>query len=133
MKRFSLVTFISAAIIFSSSVFAAPSMTQFSSTVNKSMSVASAKLTHPLTAITVINATNAGIYATVPNTPVYQYISSGYNGHITHPDAIYSTNVLIRDPYQNVVFNFNLCRLAIVTVYGYYGHYGYNIDDHLCN
>ena len=131
MKRISLLSLVTAAIIFSTSVFAAPSMAKFSSTTGKS--IASATLTHPLTAITVINATNSGFYATVPNTPVYQYISSGFNGHITHPDAIYSTNVLIRDPYQNVVFNFNLCRLAIVTIYGYYGHYGYNIDDHLCN
>lgn len=131
MKRISLVTLVSAVLIFSSSVFAGKSVAQYSSTANKSMS--SMTLTHPLTAITVVNASSSGIYATVPNTPVYQYIVSGYNGHITNPDAIWQTNVLIRDVYHNVVFNFNLCRLAIVTITGYTGSFRYNIDDHLCN
>ncbi|HTM64381.1 MAG TPA: hypothetical protein VL360_07770 [Gammaproteobacteria bacterium] len=131
MKRISIFTLLSALVVFSSTVFAAPSMAKLNSVVNKSMSVAN--LTHPLTAITVINASSSPIYVTVPNTPIYDYLTSGYNDHITHPDAIWSTNVVIRDVYHAPVFNFSLCRLAIVTIYGYTGHFSYNIDDHLCH
>lgn len=106
---------------------------QYSSTLHPQAGQANTLL-HPPTDITIINATSDYIYAIVPNSPVYDYITPGYNDHIYNysPDLM-STYVILQDAYHNTIFSNNVCRLAIMTVYGYAGQYSINIDTDLCN
>lgn len=133
MKRIGLFTLISALFI-SASAFASTGLQQYSSTFHPLTTKATTNLLHPPTAITVVNATSDYVYVVVPNSPIYDRIAPGLNDHITNSDPnIWYTNLQVKDSYHNTFFNYNLCRLAIVTVYGYYGHYSWNVDDHLCN
>ncbi|MBA3660583.1 MAG: hypothetical protein H0W64_02550 [Gammaproteobacteria bacterium] len=89
---------------------------------------------HPPTDITVINASTSHIYAVVPNSPINDLINPGFNDHIynTNPN-VWSTLLVLQDPYRGTFFNANVCRLAIVTVYGTPGSYRINTDTDLCN
>lgn len=89
---------------------------------------------HPATDITVINASTNYIYAVVPNSPVNDLLNPGFNDHIynTNPN-VWSTYLVLQDPYRATFYSANVCRLAIVTVYGSPGHYRINTDTDLCN
>ena len=133
MKRISLFSLISAAVICSSSVFAsATALQQYGSTMHPM--VGKASLLHPPTDITVVNASSSYFYAVVPNSPINDYLTPGFNDHIYNHDAsVWYTNLVLQDVYRGTFFNFNVCRLAIVTITGYTGNFRYNIDNDLCN
>src|SRR6185295_5565392 len=89
---------------------------------------------HPPTDITVINASSNGIYVTVPNSPVNDYLNPGYNDHVYNRDPnLWYTYLVLQDQYRGTFYAANVCRLAIVTVYGYTGHFRINTDSDLCN
>lgn len=88
---------------------------------------------HPFTDISIINASSDDIYMSTPNVPVTKQIPRGYNGHITNTDPnSYYTYVTLSDPFGNVFFSRSVCRLDILTVYGYPGNYSINEDTELC-
>lgn len=132
MKKISLFSLIFATLLFSSSIFAAnTALKTYGSTLHPA---AGAALLHPPTDITIINATNDGIYAVVPGSPIYDYLNPGFNDHIYNSDPNnWYTFLVLQDPYRNQFFSGTVCRLAIVTVYGYRGNYRINTDSDLCN
>jgi hypothetical protein len=132
MKKISLFSLIFATLLFSSSIFAAsPSLKTYGSTLHP---LAGAAMLHPPTDITIVNGTTGGIYSVVPGSPIYDYINPGYNNHIYNSDPnIWSTYLVLLDGWRNQFFSGTVCRLAIVTVYGYTGNYRVNTDSDLCN
>lgn len=105
----------------------------YSSTMHPS-TASQSTLLHPPTDITVINASSSYIYAVVPNSPINDYLTPGYNDHIYNYDPnLWWTNLVLQDNYRATFFNANVCRLAIVTVYGYTGNFKINVDTDLCN
>ena len=112
---------------------AAQIKSSYGSTLHPIQSVV-ANMLHPPTDITVINASSNYIYAVVPNSPVNDYLSPGYNDHIYNYDSsVYSTYLVLQDPYRRTFYSNVVCRLAIVTVHGYTGNYTVNTDSDLCN
>lgn len=109
-------------------------LNQYYSSMHPSTSNAIKNLLHPPVDITIINATSDYIYVVVPNSPINDYISPGYNDHIHNFDPnIYSTYLVVQDPYRNTFYSNTVCRTAILTVYGHPGNYRQNLDTDLCN
>jgi hypothetical protein len=103
-------------------------------TYSSTLHPASESLMHPHTDITVINASTSGIYAIVPNSPINDYITPGYNDHIYNSDPnLWWTYLVLQDTYRTTFYSASVCREAIVTVYGSVGHYRINVDSDLCN
>lgn len=98
----------------------------------KTASPAAAKALVPPTDITITNASNSVIFASVPNSPVYDMIYSGTNDHIRHNSYFGDTHIVLSDPNHNVFFDSYVCRLAVMTVYGYPGAYRINVDKEYC-
>jgi len=89
---------------------------------------------HPVTDITVVNASTSGIYAVVPNSPIYDFVAAGFHHHIYNNDPnIYWTYIELRDSYQQTFYTATVCPLAIISVMGYTGNYRVNLDDDLCH
>lgn len=106
----------------------------YTSTLHPAAGMTANATLHPPTDITIINATNNYIFAVVPGSPINDTLSPGFNDHIynNNPSA-WTTYLMLQDPYRNTFFANNVCRLAIVTVYGAPGAYRLNIDSDLCN
>ncbi len=132
MKKLLLTACAVAGLAASSLSNAAPM--NYTSTLHPGAGAALNATLHPPTDITIINATNNYIYAVVPGSPINDALSPGFNDHIYNNNAsAWTTYVLLQDPYRNTFFANNVCRLAIVTVYGAPGAYRLNIDNDLCN
>ena len=133
MKKIKWATLALTAFLSSSLAFAGTnSLSDYYSTMHPKASVAGGKnLLHPNTDISVINATSSYIYVVVPGA-INDYLNPGYNDHIYSPNG-YDTYLVLQDPYRNTFLAANVCRLAIVTAYGYPGNYRWNIDDDLCH
>lgn len=131
MKRINLFASIFA-FVFSASVYASGSaLEKYSSSLHPTFA---ANLLHPLTDITVVNASSSYIYAVVPNSPINDYVSPGRNDHIYNNDPnVWNTYLVLQDSYRSTFYSANVCRLAIVTVYGTNGHFTINNDTDLCN
>lgn len=123
------------ALTLSSTAFAAnPTLNQYSSTMHPQSGNVLNTLLHPPTDITVVNASGDYIYAVVPYSPVNDYLSPGFNDHIYNNDPnVWNTYLVLQDVYRNTFYATNVCRLAIVTVYGYTGNFRINVDSDLCN
>lgn len=90
-------------------------------------------LAHPPTDITIINASSSGIFVVVPNSPINDFVNFGYNDHVYNSDVNSTfTYIVLQDPFHNTFFSSNVCRLAIITVYGNQGAYRINTDSDLC-
>jgi hypothetical protein len=132
MKRIITSSLIGAAFLAASSAWAyTKPLYTYSSTMHPS--TVQSNLMHPPTDITVINASSSYIYAVVPNSPVNDYITPGYNDHIYNYDpSLFWTYLVLQDTYRTTFYAQNVCREAIVTVYGYTGHFTINVDSDLC-
>ena len=135
MKKSKLAMTIAGALMFCTSVCsAAQANNQYGSTLHPIQASITANLLHPPTDITVINASTNYIYAVIPNSPVNDYLRPGFNDHIYNYDPnIFSTYLVLQDVYHRTFYSSSVCRLAIVTVYGYTGNYTVNTDSDLCN
>jgi hypothetical protein len=130
MKKISLISLVSALMIFSCSAFAGSATfgSAVEATVNKS------SLKHHVTDITVINASRDGIYTWFPYRGIKDYVRPTFNEHFWDDDpGIWTTRMVLQDAYQRTFLEADVCRLAIVTVYGYTGNFGWVIDSHLCS
>jgi len=135
MKRIIKSSLVGVALLAASSAFAyTKPLYTYSSTFHASSTTAQATLVHPPTDITVINASSNFIYVTVPNSPINDYLQPGYNDHVYNYDPnLWFTYLVLQDQYRATFYSANVCRLAIVTVYGYTGHFRINVDSDLCN
>lgn len=88
---------------------------------------------YPATDITVVNATVSVIHVVVPGTPIDDVKTSETNDHIWHDYLTSPTHLNLVDPYGNIFFDRYVCRLAVVSVFGYPGSYRFNIDETYCN
>lgn len=91
------------------------------------------KTLFPATDITIVNASDSVVNVSVPNTPVNDWVyvqSSPY--HITNNNGAYFTPIVISDNYQFTIFNRTVCPRALITVYGSYGHFTWNVDEEYC-
>ena len=92
----------------------------------------------PATDIAVVNTTAGLIYAVVPNSPINDALASQANDisqnndHIHHDTLTSDTYIILQDPYRNAFFSKNVCRLALITVYGNVGSYRVHVDDDQC-
>lgn len=89
---------------------------------------------YPMTDISIINASDNMIRITIPNTPVQDWLyvnASPY--HVTHTGGSFYTNLLIQDSSYNTIFNQTVCPRALVTIFGSYGHYTWNVDEEYCH
>lgn len=94
----------------------------------------SKNMLHPPTDITVVNASASPIYAVVPNSPVDDYLVTGATTHIYNYDPnLFWTYLVLQDAYGSTFFANNVCREAIVTVWGYYGNFTIKTDSDLCS
>lgn len=134
MKKSLLATSLMLGAMACSAAYAiAPIKSQYSTTLHPIQSTV-ANMLHPPTDITVVNASSSYLYAVVPNSPVNDYLSPGFNDHIYNYDPnLYTTHLVLQDPYRRTFYSNVVCRLAIVTVYGYSGNYTVNTDSDLCN
>jgi len=134
MKIYKLLAVCFSFVLSTSLAFASTSsLNEYYSTMHPSTSNAIKNMLHPPVDITIINATSNYIYVVVPNSPVNDYISPGYNDHIHNYDAnVWNTYVVLQDAYRNTFYTNTVCRLAILTVYGYPGNYRENLDTDLC-
>lgn len=129
MKKLSLISLVSALMIFSCSAFAGKAT--FGSAVEAKVNKSS--LVHHLTDITVINASRDGIYTWFPYRGIKDYVRPTYNEHFWDDDPyVVDTRLVMQDAYGRTFWEGNVCRLAIVTVYGYTGNFGWVVDSHLC-
>lgn len=134
MKKLLLASLAAVGFISSAAFAYTQPLYTYSSTLHPQAANSSASLLHPPTDITVINASANPIYAVVPNSPVNDYLTPGYNDHIYNYDPnLWYTYLVLQDAYRTTFFSANVCRLAIVTVYGYTGNFSWNIDTDLCN
>lgn len=134
MKKMLLASLFAVGMISTNAFAYTQPLYQYSSTLHPQSASSGASLLHPPTDITVINASSSSIYAVVPNSPVNDYLTPGYNDHIYNYDPnLFYTYLVLQDAYRATFFAGNVCRLAIVTVYGYTGNFSWNIDSDLCN
>lgn len=130
MKQLSLFSFVTALVLFSCSAFATNA--KFGSAMQSGKSANN--LVHHLTDITVINASRDGIYTWFPYRGIKDYVRPTFNEQFWDDDpGVWNTHLVLQDYYQRTFWEGDVCRLAIVTVYGYTGNFGWNIDSHLCN
>lgn len=87
----------------------------------------------PLTDITLINATPSNVYVTIPNTTVYDPAYPRVNLHVYNEYQYGDTYLMLKDVYGNAFYSGNVCRRAIVAVYGFPGNYSIYIDREFCN
>jgi hypothetical protein len=133
MKRLVLSALVSTTLIFSATTFAAPSK-QYYSTLGSSKINLSSTMVHPPVDISIINASSSSIYTVVPGSPINDLLNPGYNNHIYNYDNnVYYTYLVLQDVYHNSFYAYNVCKLAIVTVFGYTGHFTITTDNDLCN
>lgn len=88
---------------------------------------------YPATDISIINASDRMIMVSVPNTPVSGWIytnSSPY--HVTHTGGSFYTNIVIQDSSYYTIFSQTVCPRALITIFGSYGHYTWNVDEEYC-
>lgn len=135
MEKFKLSVVVIAGLLSSSIAFAGTNLSSFYSSMHPKTDVATLKtMMHPPTDVTIVNASSSYIYAGVFGTTIHDFVKPGFNDHIYNYDAnIWYTPLLLEDPSGNYFFNQNVCRLAVVTVYGYPGNYRINTDSELCN
>lgn len=91
---------------------------------------------HPLTNITVINASVDTIYAVVTANNIYQLYQAVYPRgylHIYEDDLFDPTYLVLKDPYSNDFFSGYVCRRAIITVFGQPGSYLVQNDRDFCD
>src|SRR5688500_4996189 len=115
MKKINSIL-LAAALLTSSFVYAnGTSLNDYYSTLHPQRSVASLKAPmHPITDITVVNASSSYIYAVVPNSPINDLVNAGYNDHIYNNDPnIWYTTLVLQDPYRSSFYSATVCRLAI--------------------
>ena len=87
----------------------------------------------PPTDITIINASNDFIVASVIDTTFSTTIYSDSNDHIRNYEYAGMTPIALRGPYGSSFFTRNVCRYAVLTVYGQPGSYRVNVDSEYCN
>lgn len=87
---------------------------------------------YPATDITVVNATVGVIYTVVPNSPIYDVNSPETNDHVRHDSLMGPTHIHLQDPYGNAFFDNYVCRLAVITTFGFPGSYRVNVDEEYC-
>lgn len=87
----------------------------------------------PTTDITIINATPLLMYVTIPDTNVYDPVYPRVNVHVYNDFQFGDTYLILKDPYGNTFYNGNVCRRAIVTVYGQPGNYSIYMDREFCH
>lgn len=87
---------------------------------------------YPMTDITVWNLSYDYIYATVPGTIVYDQIMPNGTDHIYNDYPIAWTHLRILDPYQNPIFDGDVCKRAFVTITGGPGSYRTNVNSSGC-
>ena len=108
-------------------------LADYYSTQHPALSSKAKSITFPPTDITVINASVSPIYAIVPNSPVYDLIYPTANDHIRNNNWYGDTALQLQDSYHGLIFNSNVCRLAVVTVYGQPGSNSVVIDTEYCS
>ncbi len=133
MKIKSILALISTAVIASTSVFAGQSQLQYATTLHPAKEVA-ATLLHPPTDITIINASSSYIYAIVPGSSVDDYLRPLSNDHIYSydPNLLY-THLVIQDAYRSTLYDYMVCRLAVITVHGSPSRFVITTDNDLCS
>lgn len=133
LSMLALAGFISAPIV----AFAAANTNGYYSTQHAKTTVgtkAAAKAAfYPYTDISIVNYSYNMIYATVPGTPVYDSIAPYGTDHIYNDNpSIYWTHLVLLDPNHRIFFEHDVCRRALVTVYGSNGSYTTNINSNAC-
>lgn len=134
MKKF----WLSLVVVLISSISASFTFAGYSSTQipGTSYSMKAAASLSPLlpTNIVIINFSPYYIYAAIPGTPVYQGISSGGTGLLTHDSYAGNTTVAFYDQYNRPLFDraFSLCRYAIATINQGPSVYRLNVNNEYC-
>lgn len=113
--------------------FAAADLSGYYSSMHPKTGVALKKaMLHPPTDITIVNASSNYIFAIVPNA-INDMINPGFNDHIYNNNpGVWTTYLVLQDPFHNDFFRDNVCREAVITVYGGPGSYRINVDNDLC-
>lgn len=134
MEKFKLSVVALTSLLSTSIAFAGTTLSDFYTTMHPKTNVALKNMIHPPVDVTVINASTSYIYVRVYGTVVHDYLRPGFNDHVYNYDStMWSVPIMLEDPRGNVFYNENVCRLAIVTVYGNPGNYRINTDNDLCN
>lgn len=136
MKKISIFLVLITSIIMSPMILAAANpvpVSGYYSTKHPGNGLKANKRMPAATDITIFNASQAIIYARVPNSPIDDEIFPN-----TPPDHIYNdtqyddTYIEFLDPYRNIFFGQYLCRHAVVTITGRLGSYQVNVDRNYC-
>ena len=136
MKKFYLCALALIGSISVSSAFAAntPSIAEGYHAGNSNQGPSAKKLTSkattglPPTYLTIVNAVNDVLYASVVGTTATYTVEYHKNEHIWHGSYAGNTNIAITDRYNHLIFTGEMCRYAIVTVYPDY----INVDNDPC-
>lgn len=132
MKKIALAALIVSSLLSSTFSFANSIANNYASSLHPKANIAANLMLHPPTDITIINASTNYIYAVIPNF-VNDLITPGNNDHLYgYQEGVWSTYIMLQDPNHNTFFSTNVCRLAIVTVYGGPGSYRITTDSDLC-
>ncbi len=136
MKKMSALLLVAAGLTMSAATFAADANGYYSAQHPKMNLTATAANFAPATAITIVNGSQDMIYAVVQDQYGKDLLTDSVyqekHDHIRHDTNYGTTRLVLRDPNRNTFFDVNVCRRAVVSVFGRSGSFRYNIDEEYC-